>query len=132
MVRGVESVLCGRPVTLVLAGRVYFLLTEKYGNIADLTERVRAETADSVELTFDVARLLAEQGELIRRKLGYEPRELPTQDEIEETALTVDPLTLVKLKKDVNAAIYVGMSREFLPEKIDLALVELEKKTGEG
>lgn len=132
MVRGIESTLCGRPVTLVLAGRVYFDIVEKHGHIVDVTERISKETLDALGLTLDVARMLAEQGELIRRKLGYDRREIPSVEDIEEEALTIDPLTLVRLKKDVNAAIFIGMNREFTPEAVDLNLVELEKKTGKA
>ena len=72
----------------------------------------------------------AEQGELVRRALGYDKGPIPTA----ELLMTCSaPMDLVYLRQANLAAILAGYGREVEPdEPMDLGLAELEKQSGKA
>ena len=76
------------------------------------------------------AAILAEQGELARRQMGYTPQPILEEDGV---SASLAPADLARLKLAVTSAITLGYGREVEPEgnEVDLGLAELnaQKKT---
>lgn len=90
-------------------------------------------TRESFSNACKAAAILAEQGELARRHMGYEPSPLPSAEDI---AATTDPMGLPALKSAVISAVMLGFGREIDPEndEVDVGLAELgeQKKRGDA
>lgn len=93
----------------------------------DAFERIGMPGREGFEATLTAAVQLAEQGELARRRQGYDRGFLPT---VEDLRLQVRADNLAMLKSDVLDAICLGLRREVeSPDKVvDLGLAELQKK----
>ena len=78
---------------------------------------------DAIGFTADVLEILARQGELARRAVGLEPREMLKRDGL-EFAITMP------VRSACMDAIVVGTEREIPDDtdEIDLILVEQQKK----
>ena len=118
---------------LVLDGEAMFQIRDDFGGTKILLEAVEPDTREAFEATCTAAALLAERGELIRRRLGYEPGKIPERDDF---LLLVRPFEVVDLKNAVIRAITLGYGREVETEdggEYDEGLEELnQKKTPYG
>ena len=116
----------GVEYELLFNGSAMFKMRELYGddNIAELLE---GQTAITFQRTCKLAVILAEQGELLRRWLGYDQKEMLTEELLR---LSLSPIGFLHLKNAVFDAVYEGYSREVKDEneEIDLGLAELNKK----
>lgn len=94
----------------------------------DWWQRAMQNTLDGKRLLCKVACVLAEQGELCRRYLGYDPERVPTEAELN---LLLTPMLHVKLRSAVALAVDEGLGSPSSDEDddIDVGLAELEKKT---
>lgn len=123
----------GAEYYLALDGEAMFQIRDTYGSSTLLVEALEPDTREAFEATCAAAAILAERGELIRRRLGYEPGAIPERDDF---ALLVSPHEIVKLKKAVCDAISLGYGREVEPpggDEYDEGLAELtQKKTKYG
>ena len=110
--------LAGRERYLCFTVEAMFQIEERFGG------------AQGFEAACGAAAILAEQGELCRRSMGYEPEPLCSAEDI---AATMAPTDLARLKLAVVSAITLGYGREINPEndEVDLGLSELneQKKT---
>ncbi len=107
-----------------------FQIEERFGGAQELTDTMEANSRIGFEAVCGAAAILAEQGELCRRSMGYEPEPLCSAEDI---AATMVPTDLARLKLAVVSAITLGYGREIRPEndEVDLGLSELneQKKT---
>ena len=114
--------------SLVLDGEAMFQIRDDFGSTKLLLEAVEPDTREAFEATCTAAALLAERGELIRRRLGYEPGKIPERDDF---LLLVRPFEVVDLKNAVIRAITLGYGREVEAEdggEYDEGLEELNQK----
>lgn len=128
--KAVKVNLAGRERYLAFTGEAMFQLQEKYGSVKELLEKISPNTAEAFAVACSVAAVLAEQGELARRYLGYDAVPMVDADTIRAT---MSPSNIPALKLTIPAAISLGYGREIEPEndEVDLGLAELneQKKT---
>ena len=108
-----------------------FQIEERFGGAQELTDTMEANSRIGFEAVCGAAAILAEQGELCRRSMGYEPEPLCSAEDI---AATVAPTDLARLKLAVVSAITLGYGREIRPEndEVDLGLSELNEQKKQG
>lgn len=96
--------------------------------IVDITQ---ADDKASTEILFKAVQILSEQGELTRRRLGYDKGTFLT---VNDLWLMTQKLDILNLKFATYQAVTLGYGRESEDDdkEIDLVLQELEKKTGNG
>lgn len=128
--KAVKLTLAGREQHLAFTVEAMFQLEELFGGTKELIDAVTANSREGFQAACRAAAILAEQGELARRHMGYDPTPLLNADDI---AATTPPSELHALKLAVTAAIALGFGREIVPEdgEVDLGLAELneQKKT---
>lgn len=128
--RAVKIALAGRERYLCFTVEAMFQLQDKYGAPEEFLERVGAPGRDGFETACGAAAILAEQGELARRALGYDPEPILDAGTI---AAALTPAEAAQLKLAIPAAMTLGFGREVEPDngEVDLGLAELnaQKKT---
>ena len=122
--------LAGREWYLCFTVEAMFQIEERFGGAQGLTDTMEANSRAGFEAACGAAAILAEQGELCRRSMGYEPEPMCSAEDI---AAAMAPTDLARLKLAVVSAITLGYGREVKPEndEVDLGLAELseQKKT---
>lgn len=111
---------------LCFNGTAMFEINELLGEkrIIDL---LTDNTAQSYQLTCQVLSILSEQGEAVRRYLGYDTQKPLTVDEILSIASPVDMLLM---KNAIMKAVAIGYGKEINEDdEVDTGLIELQKKT---
>lgn len=135
----IETEVNGKPLFLMYNGAAMFDLQERYthevegecGEIHEepqnITEVIEQGGKKGFEALCDVAAVLAEQGELYRRFMGYDRAEIMTAKEI---AVLATPEDILNLRLAVIKAVILGLKREVDDpnEERDLVLEELNKK----
>ena len=115
--KAVKITLAGRTQYLAYTGEAMFQLQEKFGTAAELLGAIGKNTRDGLSVACEAAAILAEQGELARRHLGYDK----------------GPIIEAATIRAIPAAMELGYGREVVEEndEIDLGLAELnaQKKT---
>lgn len=128
--RAVKLTLAGRERYLACTVEGMFQLEELFGGLKETLEAGAGNDRESFLASCRAAAVLAEQGELARRHMGYDPTPLAGPGDI---AATTAPSDIPALKLAVSAAITLGLGREIEPEndEVDLGLAELneQKKT---
>lgn len=128
--KAVKFELAGRVRYLMFTVEAMFQVQEQFGGSSELIEALRDGGRDGFTAACKSAAILAEQGELARRSLGYGPEPIV---EVDAIASTLDPSSAVALKMAIPAAMSLGYGREVEPkdDEIDLGLAELnaQKKT---
>lgn len=105
-----------------------FQIRDEFGGTTLLLEQIEKDSREGLEATCKTAAILAERGELIRRRLGYEPGPIP---ESEDFALLVRPFEIVGVKRAIVNAISLGYGREIVAagdDEYDEGLAELNQK----
>ncbi len=117
----------GKERHLVFTGGAMFQVRDVFGGTKQLLEAVYPDTKEGLKALCQAACILAEQGELGRRALGYDKTPMLSCDVLEAT---ISPAELVELKAAIPKAIELGYGREIVPEnnEIDLGLAELNQK----
>lgn len=113
---------------LAFDGEAMFAIRDEYGGSQLLLEAMEPDTREGFLATCAAAAILAERGELIRRRLGYDAGQIPERDDF---ALGVIPAEIVNLKNAVIRAITIGYGREVEApggDEVDLGLEELNQK----
>lgn len=128
--KAVKCSLAGRELYLAFTVDAMFQLEERFGGTAELIETISSGTRDGFQAACQAAAVLAEQGELARRHMGYDPAPFPSPEDI---AATTSPHGLADLNLAVTSAITLGFGRDIAPEdnEVDIGLAELneQKKT---
>lgn len=116
----------GREYWLVCTADAYFEIIETYGG--DFSEKILVAGRDGFDCAVGCLCILAREGELCRRYMGYESAEMMNGDEIRRCTLPGD---IGKLKGAVLDALSAGLRIEGEEEKgpVDVGLAEFEKKT---
>lgn len=128
--KAVKFDLAGRTRYLSFTVEAMFQLDEQFGNTQGLVDAMQDGGREGFTAACRAAAILAEQGELGRRSLGYDPEPIVSSDEIGASML---PSDMAALKLAIAGAISLGYGREVEPEndEVDLGLAELnaQKKT---
>lgn len=129
--KAVKINLAGRERHLCFTVEAMFQIEERFGGAQELTDTMEANSRIGFEVVCGAAAILAEQGELCRRSMGYEPEPLCSAEDI---AVTMVPTDLARLKLAVVSAITLGYGREIKPEndEVDLGLSELNEQKKQG
>ena len=129
--KAVKINLAGRERHLCFTVEAMFQIEERFGGAQELTDTMEANSRTGFEAVCGAAAILAEQGELCRRSMGYEPEPLCSAEDI---AVTMVPTELARLKLAVVSAITLGYGREIRPEndEVDLGLSELNEQKKQG
>lgn len=117
-----------REYYLVFDGEAMFQIRDDFGSAKLLLEQIEQDSREGFTATCAAAALMAERGELIRRRMGYAPGPIPDKEEI---ALLVRPFEIVEVKNAVIKAITLGYGREIAApgeEEYDEGLEELNQK----
>lgn len=118
----------GREYWLVCTADAYFEILATYGE--DFGEKLLAAGRPGLECAVGCLCILAREGELCRRYMGYDPQEMMKAEDIWRVTLAGD---CEKLKGYVLDAISAGMRIEKNEGKeegpVDIGLQEFEKKT---
>lgn len=85
---------------LAFDGEAMFTLRDDFGGTQLALEAIEQDTRESFAATCAIAAVLAERGELLRRRLGYDPGAIPEKDDF---LLMVRPLN-----RDAQARNYDG------------------------
>ena len=113
---------------LAFDGEAMFTLRDDFGGTQLALEAIEQDTRESFAATCAIAAVLAERGELLRRRLGYDPGTIPEKDDF---LLMVRPFEIVTLKRAIMTAIELGYGREVTSpadDEIDEGLAELNQK----
>lgn len=113
---------------LAFDGEAMFTLRDIYGGTQLALEKIEPDSRESFTETCNIAAILAERGELLRRRLGYDAGVIPEKDDF---LLMVRPFEIVTLKRAIMQAIELGYGREVTRpggEEIDEGLAELNQK----
>ena len=78
--KAVKITLAGRTQYLAYTGEAMFQLQEKFGTAAELLGAIGKNTRDGLSVACEAAAILAEQGELARRHLGYDKGPITERD----------------------------------------------------
>ena len=127
--KAVKLTLAGKTHYLTFNGEAMFVIGEAFGGAEALLGEIEPNTRESFHTLCEAVAILAEQGELTRRDLGYTPERLYTAAEFQRFAM---PENIVSMKRAIPQAITLGFGREIEPEseneEVDLALAELDQK----
>ena len=125
--KAVRLALAGRERYLAFTVEAMFQLEERFGGVQELIEAVSANSREGFQAACQAASVLAEQGELARRHMGYDSAPIPSAEEI---AATTAPSGITALKMAVTSAVTLGFGREIEPDsdEVDIGLAELNEK----
>ncbi|MCH5352950.1 MAG: hypothetical protein J1E06_05755 [Acutalibacter sp.] len=128
--KAVKINLAGADRYLAFTGEAMFRIQESFGKVKDLAEAMDLGTREGLSAMARAAAILAEQGELARRHMGYSETPIVSEEDIFSTIIPAD---ILDIKAAIFTAINLGYGRDVEDEndEIDLGLVELEaqKKT---
>ena len=125
--KAAKMTVAGVTYYLVFDGEAMFALRDIYGGTQLALEAIEPDTREGFAATCAIAALLAERGELLRRRLGYDSGAIPEKDDF---LLAVRPFEIVELKRAIMTAIELGYGREVTTpgDEIDEGLAELNQK----
>ncbi len=128
--KAVNLVLAGRERYLCFTVEAMFQIQEQFGGAGELLDALKAGGREGFSSACRAAAILAEQGELARRAMGYDPEPIVDAGAI---AGTMAPSEVAALTLTIPAAISLGYGREVETEndEVDLGLAEIneQKKT---
>ena len=128
--KAVKFHLAGRDQYLAFTVEAMFQVQEKFGGTTELLDAMQDSGREGFSAACRAAAILAEQGELARRSLGYDPEPMPDEGAI---AASIQPGEIAALKLAIPSAMALGFGREVEPgnDEVDLGLAELnaQKKT---
>ena len=126
--KAAKVTVAGAAYYLVFDGEAMFTLRDIYGGTQLALEAIEPDTREGFAATCTIAAALAERGELLRRRLGYDAGTIPEKDDF---LLAVRPFEIVTLKRAIMTAITLGYGREVTAPgdgEIDEGLAELNQK----
>lgn len=118
----------GRPYCLCFNGAALFAVQEKFGDGFNAGSILAGTGTEGFSSLCWLLAQLAEQGELVRRYMGYDPQDIPVPEYFEAS---LGPLDTLRAKKAVLDAFRLGFAREIKDKRgIDIYELEYQKKTG--
>lgn len=126
--KAVKITLAGQDYYLAFSAAAMFAFEDVFGGSNAYLETAAGAGREASEAVCKAAAILAEQGELARRALGYDKGTIPSAEDLMACSSPVD---LLRLRQANLAAITVGYGREVEDTgDVDLGLMELEKHSG--
>lgn len=118
----------GTTYYLLLNGAALFDIYDRFGQDRSVLDPISGRDRASFEAVCWYLETLSAQGELYRRKQGYDHGPMLSAEELK---VELYPLDVTEAKSAIKAAIAAGFLREEAepPKEIDKGLLELEKKT---
>lgn len=110
--KAAKITVAGTTYFLVMDGEAMFTIRDIYGGTRLMLEKMEQDTREGFLETCNAAAILAERGELVRRRLGYEPGRIPERDDF---ALLTQPYEIVPLKRAIANAIKLGTGARSQP-----------------
>lgn len=124
--KSVKITLAGQEYYLLFNGAAMFEFEDSFGGSNAYFDKSAGSGRESFDATCKAVSILAQQGELARRALGYDKGPMLSEETVR--ACTT-PLESVALRRAAGNAIIAGYGREVeSDEDVDLGLVELEQK----
>lgn len=124
--KAIKLTLGGQDYYLAFNGAAMFAFEDAFGGSAAYLEKAAAMGREAFEAICEAVAILAEQGELARRAMGYDQGPIPDRELL--MACTM-PSDMIRLRQAVLNAIVTGYGRQVEnQEDVDLGLVELEQK----
>lgn len=119
----------GTAYHLLLNGAAMFDIYDQFGQEGSIIDHIKGNDRDAFEAICWYLEELATQGELFRRKQGFDKGPILSADVL---MVELSPLDVLEARAAIKTAIYRGFVREEgePPREIDKGLLELEKKTG--
>lgn len=119
----------GNTYHLLLNGAAMFDIYDQFGQEGSIIDHIKGNDRDAFEAICWYLEELATQGELFRRKQGFDKRPILSADVL---MLELSPMEVLDARAAIKTAIYRGFTREEVepPKEIDKGLLDLEKKTG--
>ena len=117
----------GTEYTLCYTGEAFFAISEIVGD-EEITKALIPETREGFAKLCEAAAVMSEQGELVKRHLGYEPAEMLDAEQIR---MLLPPTERVNLYNAVMATIILGCEREISEKSKEISLTRqkmLKKK----
>lgn len=128
--KAAKVTLAGQDYFLVFNGAAMFEFDDAFGGSSAYFENTKGDGREVYATVCKAASILSEQGELIRRSLGYDKGPILTE---EQALILAAPMEAARLRKAVMDAILAGYGREIEDdEDVDMGLLELERKQGKG
>lgn len=122
----VEICAGGGVCRLLFNGYAMCAINELCGGAAQLFEQIQGTGEKELGLLCRAFAVMAEQGELCRRSMGYDPEELITAEQLLPRIMPGD---IPVMRRAVYAAIMLGYGREVESnDDVDLVLQELQLK----
>ena len=122
--------LAGQDYYLTYNGAAMFEVEDDFGGVSQLMGAVQLSGREGFENLCQGLAILAEEGELARRALGYDPGPIPSA---ETFRALIPPTEVPAMQLALNTAILAGYGREVeQDEDVDLGLLELEQKKTKG
>lgn len=118
----------GETYHLLLNGAAMFNIYDRFGYDISAGEPIKGNSRDAFEAVCWYLEELATQGELYRRRQGFEKQDIPGEELFQVELM---PLDVPRAKAAIRTAICAGFFQEETekPKEIDKGLMELEKKT---
>ena len=107
--KAVKINLAGRVRYLAFTVEAMFQIQEVFGGSGEMIEAIKGDTREGFSAACKAAAILAEQGELVRRGLGYDPEPMTDAETI---AATMAPSEIATLKVAIPSALPLGYGRE--------------------
>ena len=124
--KATKITLAGTDYFLVFNGAAMFEFEEAFGGTGQFMDRIKAGGRDSFSAVCQAAAILAQQGELARRALGYDGGPMLEEEKVRALAT---PMEAAELQRAVVNTIIAGYKRDIPSEEAeDLGLLELEQK----
>lgn len=123
--KAAKITLAGQDYYLAFNGSAMFAFEDEFGGSSAYFEQSKAPGRAGFGAVCKAAAILAEQGELARRALGYDKGLFLT----EEAVAGATPADTILLRRAVMNAIMAGYGRAVESEEdVDMGLAELEQK----
>lgn len=128
--KAVKVTLSGQDYYLAFTGEAMFAFEDAFGGSNAYFEQAADNSRDAFGAVCKAAAILAEQGELARRAMGYNKGPIPTEEML---AACSTPADLLRLRQANLTAIIAGYGREVeADDAVDLDLAELDQKQGKN
>lgn len=126
--KAVKIALAGQAYYLAFSAAAMFAFEDVFGGSNAYLETAAGVGREASEAACKAAAILAEQGELARRALGYDKGPIPSAEDLMTCS---SPADLLRLRQANLAAIMAGYGREVeSDEPVDLVMLELDRKRG--
>lgn len=124
--RSVDYEFQGKTYSLCMNGAALFAIYDKFGKNISVFDPIKSADNKGFEALCFYLHKLAEQGEIVRRWEGHEPKKIPAEKMF---AALLGPLDVPAARTAVQLAIQAGFeSEQEKKDSIDIGLAELRKK----